>query len=213
MVTFLAKGLDINRDLPDRCMFIASHKLMWMGGWFIWNLAAISILNLFLCFRNAHSSKMSDTHLLQLAVLLGTAGIAADLCAESLELGLTPQLAAEAVKSLAEGLPISSLTAGPFLALHRVVVLMSGYVGNSLYTAAVLLLTFATRRCYPSWVVLAGAATVLCGAAVSITCMFDSVDGMFWSNALIIPCLVAWLFGIAMSARALEKTERNGHSG
>src|SRR5436190_23301660 len=85
MAFVLAPGLDVNSDMQARCTFIASNRLIWTCGWFTWNLAAISILNFFVSFCSANKHSAQSVHLLKLGLCLGTAAIAADLCAESIE--------------------------------------------------------------------------------------------------------------------------------
>jgi len=80
------------------------------------------------------------------------------------------------------------------------VVLLSGYVANSLYTLAILFSIASTRADYQRWIVIAGALVVVAGAAISLTCLSGSVAGMFWSNALLVPCLVTWQVGVALDA-------------
>src|SRR2546426_53093 len=75
----LRRGLP-PRGLLARAAFISSHEAGWRLGWFSWNVAAVTLLGLFLAL--ASRWKNEAPVLCGLAIVLATAGLAADLSAE-----------------------------------------------------------------------------------------------------------------------------------
>jgi len=48
------------------------------------------------------------------------------------------------------------------------------------------------------WMWIAGVAVALFGLMLSGAALLDSVSGMFWTNALLIPSILIWLAGVAL---------------
>src|SRR5437773_10144347 len=144
MALVLRRGLETNPDFQDRLSFIVNQRALWTGGWLIWTAAAMAILYFYLTFTSVHQ-------LGRVAVLLAAAGIAADLSAQAIEIGVLPMLAMRVV----------ALNAGPdlLIAFHRTAVMLSGYLANGLYSVSAFILAWSTRRAYPAWVSSAGLAT------------------------------------------------------
>lgn len=201
MAFVLSQGLETNTDLAKRCAFIAGNRGLWIAAWVSWNLAAFSFVYVASCFRGAHitNDTVACKSLLRIGLCLACAAIACDLSAESVEMGLIPQLAEAVVKNGESAVPA-------FLQFHRLVVLLTGYAANGLYTSSVVCFGLASRKHYPSWVALCAVGTAICGLGISITCMIESVPGMFWTNAFCVPFLVSWMGGIALDARARSKS-------
>lgn len=196
MALILSQGLETNTDLVKRCAFIAGNKGLWIGAWLTWNLAAFSFVYVASCFRGAHALNAAVCKsLLNYGLCLACAAIACDLSAEAVEMGLIPQLAEAVVKN-------GEAAALPFLQFHRMVVLLTGFAANALYTSAVVMFALASRKHYASWISLCAFGTALSGIGISVTCLMESVSGMFWTNAFCVPLLVSWMGGIALDARA-----------
>ena len=183
MALVLRLGLDTQADIEARLRFVDGQRALWVAGWVPWNLAALSMVWLCLCFWRAHEAG-------RLAVWLVTAAAALDLSAEALEMLALPDLAAAARASEPDA----------FLAMHRRVVLMTGFGANGLYTAAVLVLASRTRSRYGPAVNLAAAAVVVSGGALSCAALAHSTAGMVWSNVVLVPALLLWLFGVGRDA-------------
>jgi hypothetical protein len=185
MALALGRGLETNPNLQDRLNFIVHQRALWIGGWLTWTAAAIAILYFYNIFSSAH-------RLGRPAVLLAAAGIAADLSGQAIEIGVLPGLAAR----------ILALNAGihQFITFHRTAVMMSGCIGNGMYSLSALILAWSTRRAYSIWVCSAGLATGCFGLALSIAALMDSVSGMFWTNVFLVPCILLWLAGVAFTA-------------
>jgi hypothetical protein len=91
------------------------------------------------------------------------------------------------------------VTAGPesFLTLHRLAVMLSGYLANGLYSVTAMILAWTARRAYPTWISLTGVAVGVFGIALSAAALLDSAAGMFWTNVLLVPALLLWLVAVA----------------
>ena len=118
---------------------------------------------------------------------------------------ILPNLAA-----IALGLPPYAISTGSFpsqiavellFTMHRTAVLLTGYLANALYTVSAALLIVATRKDYPKLVQAAGWLVVIGGIWLSGAAYIDSTAGMVASNALILPALIGWLGGVAVTSR------------
>ena len=176
MALILRNGLETNPNLLNRVSFIVDHAALWTFAWLTWTAAAIAILCFYAAFASVHQTG-------QIAVWLTIAAIGPDVCAQAIEMGALPQIATRA---------------DLFVTLHRIAVLMSGFVANGLYSASALILAWLTRRVYPAWVSAAGVATGVFGMALSAAALSNSADGMFWTNVVLLPCLLLWLGGVAI---------------
>ena len=200
MATILRLGLDTTSDLTMRLRFLVESTPLWIGGWLTWNLAVFSIVYFYLSFAMAHATERdAPMTLLVFAVVLSLAGTAADLAAEAIEMGVLPGLARQALDAMARGVDPSTAAAA-FFAFHRTAVVMTGYVANGLYTLSAVLLAWSTRRSYPQWAWMAGLGVGLSGLALSCASLANSVEGMFWSNVALVPCIVLWQLGVALTA-------------
>ena len=189
MALILRHGLETNSDLKSRLEFVAERRNLWIAGWFTWNVAAASIVYFYHSFHVAHS-KARYAGALRLALVFSGAGLAADLSAEAIEMGVLPEVAALALQE-------SPPAAGAFLLLHRAAVMLTGYLGNGLYSVAALILAWSSRGAYPGWVSLSGLTTGIAGLSLCVAALYNSVEGLFWTNAVLVPCLLLWLGGIA----------------
>lgn len=188
MALVLRHGLETNPDLTDRLRFVARHRLLWTSAWLCWTVAAVTILILNARFAAAHRSAGVSPAPLRAAVLLTIVAVAADWSAQAIEVFVLPGLAAAA-------------DATRFLAWHRDAVVLTGFLANALYTTSTLLLVWATRRAYPRWIRAAGFGIVAGGAFLSAAAWADSAIGMLLANVVLVPCLLAWLAGVAMAAQ------------
>ena len=177
MAFILRRGLETNPDLQDRLAFLATHRVLWTFGWLTWTAAALAILYFYMVFSEVHTPSM------RFALALTVAAVACDLAAQAIEIGVRPSVG----------------NVSMFLMFHRVAVMLSGYVANGLYSASALILAWSARRAYPVWVSFAGLAAGMFGLALSLAALLDSVSGMFWTNVLLVPALLAWLGGVAAS--------------
>jgi hypothetical protein len=184
MVLILRHGLETNADLMGRLRFVARHRLLWTMGWLSWTAAAATILNFYARFAAAHRSAAASSTL-RTALLLSVAAVTADWTAQALEIVALPPLA-------------RSMNAAGFLAWHRAAVVLTGVLANGLYTTSALLLVWASRAAYPRWIKAAGIGVVAGGLFLSAAAWVDSPAGMVLANLVLVPCLLAWLAGVAL---------------
>ena len=184
MALILRHGLETNADLTGRLRFVAARRLLWTAGWLSWTLAAVTILNFYARFAEAHRSRGVAPAALRAAVPLTVVAVVADWTAQAIEIFVLPGLARAA-----------SVT--DFLAWHRAAVVSTGFLANGLYTISALLLVWASRRAYPRWIQVAGFGVVTGGAILSGAAWVDSAIGMLVANILLMPCLLVWLAGVA----------------
>ena len=57
---------------------------------------------------------------------------------------------------------------------------------------------------YPRWIQAAGFGVVAGGATLSAAAWADSATGMLFANVVLVPCLLAWLAGVAISATGMR---------
>jgi hypothetical protein len=189
MLAWLRHGLPAGEpELALRLDYIEMHRLQWRLGWIVWHLAAIALLALFvgLALRWRRQAPL----LCALAVAVAAAGVAADLAAEALWISVVPN-ANETGAAVTED----------------VAVVLTGYVGNGLYTAAGILLTWVGRTSLPPALVAIGAGVWACGLWLSGATMVGSTAGQFASTAVLMPSFVAWAALLAVWLR------RHAHDG
>jgi hypothetical protein len=185
MALVLRHGLETNADLTGRLRFVAGRRLWWTVGWLSWTVAAATILNVYARFGAAHRSRAVSPAPLKTAVRLTIVAVAADWTAQAIEIFVLPGLARTG-------------NAVGFLGWHRATVVLTGFLANGLYTISALLLVWASRRAYPRWIQAAGFGVVVGGSILSAAALAGSAAGMLLANVVLMPCLLAWLAGVAM---------------
>jgi len=167
----LRRGLP-PRSLAHRVAFISSHVVWWQVGWLGWSLAAISLLGLFLAL--AGRFRTVAPLLCGLGIVVGTAGLAADLSAEGLLAGFT--------RSTPPNLSLVQSEA----------FLLTGYVGNGLYTVAGILLTVAGRGELPTVALAVGGLVWASGIWLSVATLAGSTTGEAAGTGFVIGSFVVW---------------------
>lgn len=174
MLTVLRPGLPVKGSvLADRLAFVSGQPALWWGGWLLWHAAAISLLGFYVGLAG-HWNQRAPL-LTVLALLCATSGMAADLAAESLYMGIAPRLPPDAF-SRAEDM------AG----------MLTGYLGNGLYTVAGILLTWAGAKELPRCLLALAAMVWAAGLWLSAATLVHSARGQFWSTAILMPLFVLW---------------------
>ena len=178
MLFVLGRGLATNPDLSARMAFVSEHAWLWRGAWLTWTAASASILYCFKAMERAYAGPRWAVPATLLAVAL-------DLSAQLLYAVLLPIVAGEPEA---------------FLACDRLAVVMTGALANGFYTAAAAGLAWRGRARYPKWVSACAAGVLFAGSWLTLAAFLDSAAGMFGSNFLLVPSLVGWLAGVALSA-------------
>ncbi len=69
---------------------------------------------------------------------------------------------------------------------------LTGYLGNGLYTCAGILLVWVGAHELPRWLVTLSAPVWAAGLALSAAAITPSPTGQFWSTAVLMPSFVLW---------------------
>lgn len=174
LLFWLRPGLPVEgSSAAERSFYLESHRGAWWAGWLLWHAAAIALLALYVALADLWRS--AAPLLCGLAPLLAAAGLAADLSAEALYMGLAPGLAASSLALL-------ETTAG----------VLTGYLGNGLYSLTGMLLTIAGARELPRPLVVVGAFVWAAGFALSAATLLHSPRAQCWSTAVLMPLFVVW---------------------
>lgn len=186
MAIVLSQGLETNSDFLSRLNYIVNHRVAWTFAWLTWTAAALSILYFYDSFATAHA-------LGAFAVLLTAGAIAADITSHAIEIAVIP--------TLAQRILGSQTNWELFVLVHRIVVLMSGFVANTLYSLSALLLSWQSRAAYDRRVWIVGLAVAAFGFALSASALTDFTAGLLLSNIFLLPTLLFWLLLVAASTQ------------
>lgn len=158
-----------------RLAYIASHRGAWMGGWLLWQLAALSLIAFYgvlaLRFRGILSV---------MAMACAAAGLSLDIASEARYMGVLPELQGAA-----------------FTALDRELEVMIGYGANGLYTVAFVLLAIAGGRALPREARWLSPVVAMSGFALSAVSLGHSARWETITSAILFPAFTLWIVVIA----------------
>jgi hypothetical protein len=174
MALALRAGLPIpSNPFADRIAFVREHATLWRAGWFSWHAASVGLVLLVLVLASrfrGHAPVRAA-----LAGVLAVAGLAADLAAEAIEMGVAP-----------------AVEPRDFLLLESIAGVLTGYLANGLYTVAGILVTWAGARELPRAVLALGVPVWGAGLWLSAATLARSASGQLWSTAVLMPLFVLW---------------------
>jgi hypothetical protein len=187
IVASFAMLLLLRRGLPGfsdeaRLAYIASHRLAWIGGWILWQFAAISLIGFYgvlaLRFRGVLSVA---------AIGVATAGLAIDFICETRYIGMLPELRGTA-----------------FTMLDRELEVLIGYAANGLYTVALGLLVIAGWRELPRVarvlaVPVIASGFMLCAASLAHDARLETI-----TSAILFPLFTLWILVVGLWLRRSE---------
>ncbi len=181
MLLLLRRGLPGFSD-EDRLAYIASHRVAWIGGWMLWQVAAISLIGFYGVLALRFRGILSVT-----AMGVATAGLAIDFVCEARYIGVLPELRGAA-----------------FAALDRELEVLIGYAANGLYTVALVLLVIAGWRELPRLALVLAMPVVasgffLCAASLAHDARLETV-----ASAILFPLFTLWIFVVGMWLRKSE---------
>ena len=183
MLVLLRGGLP---GAPDdvRLAYIASHRAAWMGGWLLWQIAALSLIALYavlaLRFRGALSVA---------AMAAAAAGLSIDIAAEARYMGVLPSLRGEA-----------------FAALDRELEVLIGYGANGLYTVAFALLVLAGWRVIPRTALALAVPVAISGFALALASLAHDARLETITSAVLFPLFTLWIVVMALWLRNEESS-------
>ena len=162
-------------DLSAR-MWVARHFALWRLGWLLWHAAAILLLTLFVVLSLRWRDRAPV--LARVSLLVAAAGLAADLAAETFFIAFQPR----------------TISANLFVVSGSYSVVLTGYLGNGLYTAAGIMLTWAGRRDLPRMLLWLSVPVWGAGLWLSAATLAGSEWGQVSSTAILMPMFVLWAF-------------------
>jgi hypothetical protein len=171
--------------LAARQAYVSEHTATWGLGWLVWHAADLALLALYVALAGQWGRRAPLR--CGLALLLAGAGLADDLGAQAIYMGVAPRLGPEA-----------------FVVAETVTGVLTGYVANGLYTLAGMLLVWAGAAEMPRYLVAASLPVWAAGLGLCAASLAGSPAGQFGSVAVLMPTFVGWtlLLGRWLSARA-----------
>jgi hypothetical protein len=181
MLLLLRRGLPGFSD-DERLAYVASHRLAWIGGWMLWQVAAISLIGFYgvlaLRFRGILSV---------VAMGVATAGLAIDFICETRYIGVLPELHGAA-----------------FAALDRELEVLIGYAANGLYTVALVLLVIAGWRELPRVALALAGPVAASGFALALASLAHNARLETITSAILFPLFTLWIFVVGIWLRKSE---------
>ncbi|HVE70014.1 MAG TPA: hypothetical protein VNI54_01500 [Thermoanaerobaculia bacterium] len=201
MLLMLREGLPGSSE-EERLAYIASHRAAWMLGWFLWQIAAISLLAFYATLALHVGRASARPHLdgglkpvLRLDVLSITAlcaaaaGVALDIACESRYMAVLPELRGD-----------------DFARLDRELEVLIGYGANGLYTLALVLLVVAGWRVLPKAALALAGPVAASGVALALASLRGDPKLETITSAILFPLFTLWLVVIALWMRKNEES-------
>jgi hypothetical protein len=174
MWSTLRAGLRTPGSEPfHRLEYIRGHTTLWQAGWLVWHAAAIALVLLFLVLARRFAGHAPVRA--AVASIAALAGLSADLVAEAISMGVAPALSVQ-----------------DFLLAESIVEVLTGYLGNGLYTVAGILLTWAGWRQLPRAILALSPIVWGAGVCLSLSSLAHWPAGELWSTAVLMPAFVLW---------------------
>ncbi|HEV7768373.1 MAG TPA: hypothetical protein VGQ76_25460 [Thermoanaerobaculia bacterium] len=187
VIASFAMLLLLRRGLPgfpegERLAYIASHRVSWIGGWLLWQIAAISLIAFYAVLQKRIGGIASVV-----AMCVATAGLAIDFICETQYIGVLPEL-----------------RGAEFAALDRQLEVLIGYAANGLYTVALVIFVIAGRRILPRLaLILAGPVAAsgfaLCAASLAHDARLETI-----TSAILFPLFTLWILVVGLWLRRSE---------
>jgi hypothetical protein len=178
MLALLRPGLPVPGSTPEqRLAYVVEHRVLWSLGWLAWHAAALTLLAFYLAL--ALRWRRDAPLRCGLALLCATAGLAVDLGAQAVAMVVMPELGADG-----------------FEAVEAAVGVLTGFLGNALYTLAGALLVWAGLRELPRGLVLLSLPVWTAGSALAAASLAQSGAGQVAGVAALFPLLVLWCLGV-----------------
>jgi hypothetical protein len=179
----------LRRGLPglaeeERLAYIASHRAAWLGGWLVWQLAAVSLMAFYGVLALRLRGVLSVT-----AMACAAAGLSLDFACESRYMGVLPELRGDA-----------------FVALDRELEVLIGYGANGLYTVALVLLVIAGWRVLPKSALALAGPVAASGFALALASLFHDPRLETITSAILFPLFTLFLMVMALWLRNEESS-------
>jgi hypothetical protein len=183
MLFLLRQGLPGFAD-EERLSYMATHRAAWIGGWLLWQLAAVSLMA-FYCVLALRLRGVSSVT----AMACAAAGLSLDIACESRYMGVLPELRGE-----------------DFAALDRDLEVLIGYGANGLYTVALVLLVLAGWRVLPKTALALAGPVAASGFALAIASLQHDARLETATSAILFPLFTLFIVVIALWLRREESS-------
>ncbi len=183
MLLLLRRGLPGFQE-DERLAYIATHRAAWLGGWFLWQIAAVSLIAFYATLAMRFKGITSIV-----AMCAAAAGLSLDIAIESRYMAVLPQLRGDA-----------------FARLDRELEVLIGYGANGLYTLALILLVLAGWRVLPKTALALAGPVSAAGVALALASLEGSARLETITSAILFPLFTLWLVVIALWMRKSESS-------
>jgi hypothetical protein len=162
--------------LASQMRWVQEQTALWSIGWVCWQLAAVSLL----AFYAALASRWREhgPWRCRVALICAAVGFAADMSGQLMAMGIQPSLEAGTMFRLVE----------------RLSVVLTAYVGNTLYALAGILLVWAGAHVLPKRLILLSLPVWTGAVLMTIAAVIAWPLGLFISTAIVLPAVVVWTF-------------------
>jgi hypothetical protein len=183
MLFLLRRGLPGFND-DERLAYIAAHRASWIGGWVLWQVAAISLIAFYGVLAVRFRGVLSVT-----ALGVAVAGLSIDFASEARYIGVLPELSGAA-----------------FTALDRELEVLIGYAANGLYTIALALLVIDGRRELPRAALVLAGPVAASGVALAIASLLHDARMETLASAVLFPLFTLWIVMVGLWLRNAESS-------
>ena len=179
----------LRRGLPgfpeeERLAYMAANRFAWLGGWFLWQVAAVSLIAFYAALALRLRGVLSIT-----AIGAATAGLGLDIACEARYMAVLPELRGEA-----------------FARLDRELEVLIGYGANGLYTVALLLLVAAGWRVLPKAALALAGPVAASGVALALASLRGDPRLETITSAFLFPLFTLWVIVIGLWMRKSEES-------
>jgi len=206
MLFFLAQGLDAAWPIETRLLYITNHQVLWTVCWIAWIFAAVSLIYFLVNWGILleHLATESMRPKIVFGVLISALGMIPDTIAETLYIGLIPQLANNAKVNLA-GSPSGAFH--EFAMWQQCINLITGFLGNGFYCVGGLTLALISLKTKPfpkKWA-LASFPIWLVGFGLSVAALLDHNAMLKFTTAFTMVAFVVWAACLGIFFRIDQK--------
>ena len=197
MLLLLRPGLPGSPE-EERLAYMATHRTAWLGGWILWQVAAVSLIAFYAALalhvarasaRETGGPKPAPQVLSITAIAAATAGFALDIACESRYMAVLPDLQGEA-----------------FAVLDRELEVLIGYGANGLYTLALVLLVLAGWRVLPKAALALAGPVAASGVALALASLRGDPRLETIASAILFPLFTLWVIVIGLWMRRSEES-------
>lgn len=163
----------------ERLAYIASHRMAWLGGWFLWQIAAVSLIAFYAVLALRFRGVLSIT-----AMGCAIAGLSIDIATEARYMGVLPELTGE-----------------EFARVDRELEVLIGYGANGLYTVALVLLVIAGWRVLPTLALALAGPVAAAGFALALASLAHSPRWETITSAILFPLFTLFIIVVGLWLR------------